>query len=148
MQTSLLLIVSLGTVVIWALQRVRSHATRLPYPPGPKGLPIVGNLRDLRPKTLGSQSNYRWERYLEWSRQYNSPDIVSAHAFGGRFIILNSKKAVEELLDKRSRNHSDRPGGSPSDYSHTLVAEFPQVDMTRMLYMSGFVVMSVLNSCA
>ncbi|KAL0067942.1 hypothetical protein AAF712_005111 [Marasmius tenuissimus] len=85
---------------------------RRPYPPGPKGWPIIGDLKALEPKTKDSPPGlkYRWERYVDWSRQYNSPDIVSVPVFGERMIILNTKKAVDELLEKRSAKYSDRPG--------------------------------------
>ncbi|KAL0067935.1 hypothetical protein AAF712_005104 [Marasmius tenuissimus] len=85
---------------------------RRPYPPGPKGWPIIGDLKALEPKTKDSPPGlkYRWERYVDWSRQYNSPDIVSVPVFGERMIILNTKTAVDELLEKRSAKYSDRPG--------------------------------------
>ncbi|KAK1230828.1 hypothetical protein PQX77_006068 [Marasmius sp. AFHP31] len=84
---------------------------RRPYPPGPKGWPIIGDLKALEPKTKDSPpgTKYRWERYVDWSCQYNSPDIVSIPVFGERMIILNTKKAVDDLLDKRSAKYSDRP---------------------------------------
>ena len=109
------------------LHRLAYGQRRRPYPPGPKGFPIIGNPWALQPKNpsprkVSPGSKHRWERYVDWSRQYNSPDIVSVPVFGERVIILNSKKAVDDLLDKRSAKYSDRPGGScpPNSrrYSH------------------------------
>ncbi|KAL0576520.1 hypothetical protein V5O48_005465 [Marasmius crinis-equi] len=115
MQQTLLFTFGLAVCLLLLLRRFGAGRSRLPYPPGPKGLPIVGNIHDVQPKS-GSDSDkrqadsrFRWERYLDWSRQYNSPDIVSVHVFGERMVVLNSRKAVEEVLEKRSANYSDRP---------------------------------------
>ncbi|KAF7441405.1 hypothetical protein PC9H_001755 [Pleurotus ostreatus] len=75
---------------------------RLPLPPGPKGYPIVGNLFD-------KPTEYHWVKYLEWSKQYElDSDVVSFHVFGQPTIILNSRKAVNDLLSVRSSLYSDR----------------------------------------
>ncbi|KAF9268002.1 cytochrome P450 [Marasmius fiardii PR-910] len=89
------------------MRRAGRRYKSIPLPPGPKGLPIIGNPQAVQPgKRPG---DYRWERFLQWSRDYDSPDAVSVEVFGGRMIVLNSKKAVTELLEKRSANYSDRP---------------------------------------
>ncbi|KAK7449185.1 hypothetical protein VKT23_013331 [Stygiomarasmius scandens] len=75
---------------------------RLPLPPGPKGLPIVGNLFD-----LGS-SQAPHIQAVEWSKQYDS-DVVSVSALGHTSVFLNSHKAVEDLFLARGSNYSDRP---------------------------------------
>jgi hypothetical protein len=36
-------------------------------------------------------------------------DVNYAHALGQSFIILNSLKDVNELMEKRAENYSDRP---------------------------------------
>jgi hypothetical protein len=41
----------------------RSRRSNLPYPPGPRGLPLFGNLRDM-------PAHRDWEVYAEWSRKY------------------------------------------------------------------------------
>lgn len=42
---------------------VRWGRTKLPFPPGPRGYPIIGNLLDM-------PSELQWERYSEWSKKY------------------------------------------------------------------------------
>lgn len=39
------------------------RAKSLPYPPGPPGLPLIGNLRDIPPDPA-------WTTYLQWTEEY------------------------------------------------------------------------------
>ncbi|KAF8258558.1 hypothetical protein EI94DRAFT_1512743, partial [Lactarius quietus] len=48
-------------VFSYTLRYVRSG--RLPYPPGPKRIPIIGNLLDI-------PSNEEWVTYKKWTDQY------------------------------------------------------------------------------
>lgn len=47
---------------VFVYHRLR-RALNLPRPPGPSGLPIIGNLLD-------SPKEYSWIKYLEWARKY------------------------------------------------------------------------------
>ena len=73
---------------------------RLPYPPGPQPIPLLGN-------SLHMPKSYYWMAYAEWGRDYG--DVVHAEAFGQHYVILNSLKAAEDLLVKKSAIYSDRP---------------------------------------
>ncbi|THU94571.1 cytochrome P450 [Dendrothele bispora CBS 962.96] len=66
----------------------------------------MGSLFDvLRDK---SNPKPQYLEYLEMSRKYNS-DIIHMKVLGDRTIILNSAKAANELLEKRSVIYSSRP---------------------------------------
>jgi hypothetical protein len=85
-------------------------------PPGPRPIPIIGNV-------CGIDIDAPWLTYTEWGEQYGtcndrkifhypqySPgDIVYSHFFDQEIIVINSEKVAIELLEKRSRNYSDRP---------------------------------------
>lgn len=87
--------------VVALLASIVLFRKRRSTPPGPPGLPLLGNLFDF-PKRES------WKVYLEWGRQYNS-DILSMKVPGTQFVILNSAQAIQDLLVKRSNIYSDRP---------------------------------------
>ncbi|KDR66539.1 hypothetical protein GALMADRAFT_161961 [Galerina marginata CBS 339.88] len=98
--TGLDLFVLLGTLAIAVLIYTRNNKRALPYPPGPRKLPVLGNLLDL-PKS------FEWETYARWSKEYNS-GIIHLNAAGTDFVILNSFNAAIDLLEKRSSIYSSR----------------------------------------
>ena len=96
----------------------------LPFPPGPKGLPILGNALDM-PRESPWLTYWQWGKkcskyspYSELSRLCITffgtidSDIVHANALGTHIIVLNSAKAVRELFEKRSSIYSDRYGSA------------------------------------
>ncbi|KAI0289360.1 cytochrome P450 [Russula brevipes] len=81
---------------------IRDHRRRggLPYPPGPRSLPIIGNLLDI-PK------EYSWLAYTQFSKTHG--DILSFHVLGQVIVVLNTAKAAKDLLEKRGNVYPDRP---------------------------------------
>ncbi|KAI0097574.1 cytochrome P450 [Nemania sp. FL0031] len=71
-------------------------------PPGPKGLPLVGNVRDL--PTHGER---QWQHWLKHKDIYGP--ISSITALGRTIVVLHSPELALELLDKRSSIYSSRP---------------------------------------
>ncbi|KAI0760097.1 cytochrome P450 [Fomes fomentarius] len=82
--------------------RARREPSSL-FPPGPRGLPLLGNLLQ-----IPSPDAEPWHTYCAWSREYNS-DIIHLRALGMHIVVLNSVYLVNELLEKRSSIYSDRP---------------------------------------
>ncbi|KAH9967252.1 cytochrome P450 [Russula dissimulans] len=85
-----------------SIRAIRDHQRRrgLPYPPGPRPLPIIGNLPHI-PK------EYSWLAYTQFSKTYGN--ILSFHVFGQVIVVLNTAKVVKDLLEKRGDIYSDRP---------------------------------------
>ncbi|KAI9445986.1 cytochrome P450 [Lactarius indigo] len=84
-----------------ALLVLRASKRHLPYPPGPRRLPVVGNL-------FSMPSQEEWLTYKKWSETLGS-DVIHVDVMGSHIVILNSIKAANELLEKRSSIYSDRP---------------------------------------
>ncbi|TFK37751.1 cytochrome P450 [Crucibulum laeve] len=101
--TNPVLAVVVATLAIAIVQRLLKKTIRAaPLPPGPKGLPIIGNLRDM------PEPGQEWFTFTDLAKQYG--EIVHLEVFGQSIVILNSTKATTELFDRRSSNYSDRPG--------------------------------------
>ncbi|KAF9463397.1 cytochrome P450 [Collybia nuda] len=62
------------------------------WPPGPRGLPILGNIFQLE--------SLPWYIFTEWKAQYGP--VVSLNLAGQPMIILNTHKAASDLLNHRS----------------------------------------------
>lgn len=69
--------VGLAGTVLYLL--VRSPTTSKPLPPGPKGLPLLGNLFDLPP-----EGELQWRH---WSKLEHP--IASLTVFGATIILIN-----------------------------------------------------------
>ncbi|OSD00072.1 cytochrome P450 [Trametes coccinea BRFM310] len=69
-------------------------------PPGPPGVPLLGNLFDF-------PAEFAPDAYLAMSKKYG--DVFSLHVLGQTFVVLNSATAAIDILEKRSSNYSDRP---------------------------------------
>lgn len=48
----------------------RRNPSRLPFPPGPKGYPLIGNV-------FGMPTSQQWRTYAEWARVYGETLIPS-----------------------------------------------------------------------
>ncbi|KAI0796818.1 cytochrome P450 [Abortiporus biennis] len=96
-----LLTFALITLLYYVDKKIR-HRPTLPLPPGPKRLPLVGNLFNAPP---GDEVH---KIYHQWTAQYGS-DVLYMKIATQPVVILNTSKACIDLLEKRSNNYSDRP---------------------------------------
>ncbi|KAF8549579.1 hypothetical protein OG21DRAFT_569594 [Imleria badia] len=94
--------VALGCISVIYIGRRYFGNTRHtgPLPPGPPGLPWIGNV-------VGIDANAPWLTYRKWAKTYG--DIVHSRLLGKDIIIINSEKIAKDILDKHSSNNSDRP---------------------------------------
>ncbi|KAF8961871.1 cytochrome P450 [Flammula alnicola] len=107
--------VALLALALVLLKKILSKSSA-PLPPGPRKLPLLGNLLDL-------PTTQEWVTFAEWGQKWG--DIVSVSVFGQQMIILNSAKTAIEMQDKKSSIYSDRPvmqmGGELVGWKNTLV---------------------------
>ncbi|KAF5330223.1 hypothetical protein D9611_010590 [Ephemerocybe angulata] len=81
-------------------QKSKRGVRSLPLPPGPKRLPVLGNLLQL-PQVQP------WEEYNRMSQEFG--DIMYLEALGQPIVLLNSLSRATEVYDKRGVQYSDRP---------------------------------------
>ncbi|KAI0318715.1 cytochrome P450 [Amylostereum chailletii] len=89
------LLTLLVTTALFLLKEPRSLS---PLPPGPRGLPLIGNLLDW-PFESG------WLTFAEWGKKFG--DIIHIEIFGVHIVILNAYETAQHLMNQAS--YSDRP---------------------------------------
>ena len=86
----------------YACKLVISRSKRPPKPPGPKGLPILGNIFD-----IPSGEDQQWIHWQKHKQLYGP--ISSVTVFDQTIVILNDYDLAVDVLEKRSSEFSDRP---------------------------------------
>ncbi|KAK7756776.1 hypothetical protein SLS62_001219 [Diatrype stigma] len=99
---AIILVVYYGVTLLLKTRGGNGGKVRAALPPGPKGLPLVGNIRDLPPP-----GTREWEHWAKHRSLYGP--ISSVTVFGTTIIVLNDARAAFELLEKRGSVHSSRP---------------------------------------
>ncbi|KAJ3485033.1 hypothetical protein NLI96_g5228 [Meripilus lineatus] len=107
---------ALGIYLISAILWSKHCPANGSLPPGPKRLPLIGNVLDM-------PTSKEWLTFEQWGKQWGG--VVSVVLMGQPLVILNSAKAAIDLLEKRSAIYSDRPtvvmGGEIVGWNRTLV---------------------------
>ena len=114
----LAILFSIGVILLYICSKTLKRSS-LPVPPGPKKLPLLGNILDL-------PRNLQWLKFIEWGRQFSRFSVVHLHsevialtlaidsniihiyAAGNNFVIVNSFDVAIELGDRRSAIYSSR----------------------------------------
>jgi hypothetical protein len=103
LDTPTVLIFLLVAGVAYLVQHLaRSNRTGRPLPPGPKGVPLLGNVNDL-PKP-GMLECHHWLQHKELYGEISSITVL-----GQTFIIINDAQLALELLRDRPQAHAARP---------------------------------------
>jgi hypothetical protein len=99
---TVLIVLLVGAVAYLINHLAHTNRTGRPLPPGPKGLPLLGNVNDL-PKP-GVLECHHWVQHKE---QYGP--LSSITVLGQTFIIINDAQLALELLRDRPAAHAARP---------------------------------------
>ena len=110
------LAVVLGLIVILVVRYSKSPWRCVP--PGPRGLPLIGNVLELQDKDWLFRRDCK-QKYSALSPFFLVTSCPRAHeilddmmylnALGQPILFLNSLKAAAELLDRRANIYSGRP---------------------------------------
>nr|BED42964.1 cytochrome P450 monooxygenase [Trametes versicolor] len=79
---------------------VRRAFSQNVFPPGPKPIPLFGNLFQL-------SQQQEWLQFTGWGQIYG--DVVTMRIFNKPIILLNSAQAIVDLFEARSAIYSNRP---------------------------------------
>lgn len=102
---------------LYTLRRYLWLKNTLHLPPGPKGVPFLGNVNDM-PKP-GILECHQWLKH----KDLYGP-ISSVTAMGQTFIIINDPDIAFELLRDRAAIHSSRPGQVFSGDMYVCISQF------------------------
>ncbi|KAH8679423.1 cytochrome P450 [Ilyonectria robusta] len=96
--TLALLLLSLYCLLV---PNMLKDSRRRHLPPGPSGLPFVGNLFDL------ADSDEVQHKVRKWHQEFG--DLFYTKIGGSDYVWLSSPKVVKDLMDKKSNIYSSRP---------------------------------------
>ena len=109
--------VATSLALIWKWARGRA---KLPFPPGPKRLPLLGNVLDV-PKDVPI-----WQTFASMARKssvfllprpfpntllkhlFEDTDVLYLRLLTTDFVVLNTSEVASEFFEKRSNNYVDR----------------------------------------
>lgn len=94
--------VSIVVLISFIYRRYIRKIAALGLPPGPKPLPVLGNITDLPPKGVPE-----FRHWLKHKEVYGP--ISSVTVMGQTLVIVHDKEAAHDLLEKNSITSSQRP---------------------------------------
>lgn len=136
---SAIAVAGLAILLPWILKTlVFSKRTALaPLPPGPKALPVLGNITDRIPS--GMPEFAHWVKH-----KHRYGPISSVTSLGQTIVILHDKSMAVELMDKRGSRHSGRPRMKFAMDMFVLPTMFPtpistDMTMTRIGWINSII---------
>ncbi|KIO18395.1 hypothetical protein M407DRAFT_31945 [Tulasnella calospora MUT 4182] len=84
----------------WKRDMQRRNPQAMPYPPGPKPLPLIGNVFDM-PRSQSSLT------FIKWRDMYGPLTWVVTP--GRQFLIVNDYEMIKELFERRGNIYINRP---------------------------------------
>lgn len=137
-----LLALSLLAILAWY-----ASAFKTKLPPGPPGLPFVGNVLDLDAHELWSKANRWGKRFGKFVRHDGcshvstdnlSPgELVYLSILGTPFLFIERGETAIELLHKRSHIYSDRPHLTMAGEMYATASLFLFRTLTICLQLTG-----------
>ncbi|KAH8587006.1 cytochrome P450 [Bisporella sp. PMI_857] len=99
---SLILVVFIlpAALYLYVVPNSLTDPRRKHLPPGPRGLPIIGNLLDF------ADSDLVRGKVIGWAQKHG--DIFYTRLGGSDYVWLSSPKVVKDLMDKKSAVYSSR----------------------------------------
>lgn len=108
-----IIIAVLGTLFLFQWYQTKKNAN---LPPGPKGLPIIGNLMDLPPKSVPE-----YQHWLSFKDTYGP--ISSITVLGTTLVLIHDKQAAHDLLEKAASETSSRPKVCTLEVNYVLLKD-------------------------
>lgn len=100
--SSSLILLGIIALVGYLVYQQSSEKGRGRLPPGPKPLPVLGNINDFPP-----DGTPEYQHWLKHKALYGT--ISSVTVMGMTLVIIHDKKAAHELLEQTSSKTSGRP---------------------------------------
>ena len=107
-------LVVVTTAIAFAIVRKRWSLTRPPYPPGPKGYPVIGNVFDFPRNPIWEGFTKMAQEHGEWMvgvfkalMMFNAggiadSDILYLDVMGTPIVVLSNNDMSADLLERRS----------------------------------------------
>ncbi|KAG2040007.1 cytochrome P450 [Suillus americanus] len=118
-------ILCISCAAVYLVMWVFNKKNPAPYPPGPPGWPLIGNILDM-PHVKP------WLTFAMWGKKYGN--IAHIEVMGQHIMVVNSIKTAMDILDKKSTLYSDRPilpvGGELVGWKHSMTL-LPDGDLFR-----------------
>ena len=93
-----LLLFLVGNAVVFVLNTLRPKN----FPPGPRGLPGLGNVFQV-------DRTFPFLTYGAWAKDYGKDTPLGVKMGATNVVVLNSGRLVRELFERRGAVYSDRP---------------------------------------